>query len=139
MPTFVRPVVDNEAILVAAVALPDPFPRNPVGFQVVADTGAQGSWISQRVVDAVAPPHIGISAYATIAQSGETDLYRVRLDIPVQLEPGGTLTSGSYLDGMDLDVSLMPYQPPNYDIILGMDFLCLFHITMVAGNFILSN
>ena len=139
MPTFMRPVVDNEIILAAAVSLPDPFPRNPVGFQAVADTGAQGSWISQQVVDAVAPPHIGITAYATIAQGGETDQYRVRMDIPVQLEPGGTLTSGSYLHGTDLDVSLMPYQPPNYDVILGMDFLRLFHITMVAGNFILSN
>ena len=44
-----------------------------------------------------------------------------------------------FLTGTSLDVRLLPYQPPNYDIILGMDFLRLFHITIVLGDFFLSN
>ena len=33
----------------------------------------------------------------------------------------------------------LPYQPPDYDVLLGMDVLANFHITMHAGSFIMSN
>lgn len=134
MPTFIKAILNNQILLGAAVSLPSATPGgDPVSFPALADTGAQGTWISQKVVDAVQPHHIGKMNYATIAQQGETDLFKVRMDIPVEMGDGRILT------GTNLDASLLPYQPPNYDVILGMNFLCLFHITIVGGNFILSN
>lgn len=34
---------------------------------------------------------------------------------------------------------MLPYEPKNYDVILGMDLLSGFHLTLYGGNFILSN
>ncbi len=33
----------------------------------------------------------------------------------------------------------LPHQPTGYDVLLGMDFLKRFHITMWGGNFVMSN
>ena len=41
--------------------------------------------------------------------------------------------------GGAIDVLLLPYQPPDFDILLGMDFISLFHITLFDNEFILSN
>ena len=40
---------------------------------------------------------------------------------------------------MRLEVALLPFQPDNFDILLGMDFLMSFHLTMYGGAFIISN
>lgn len=41
--------------------------------------------------------------------------------------------------GRDLFVSGLPYQPEEYDVILGMDFIGAFHITIYRNRIILSN
>ena len=41
--------------------------------------------------------------------------------------------------GRELEVAELPYQPDNFDVLLGMDLLMDFHITMHGGLFILSN
>lgn len=38
-----------------------------------------------------------------------------------------------------MNVSLLPYQPKDYDVVLGMDFLADFHMTLVAGKLIMSS
>ena len=38
-----------------------------------------------------------------------------------------------------MEVTDLPNQPPNYDIILGMNFIRLFHITLYMGAMHLSN
>ena len=50
---------------------------------------------------------------------------------------GGTAMTADYR-GMEMEVALLPYQPQEYDVLLGMDFLLSFHFTMCAGNYILS-
>ena len=45
----------------------------------------------------------------------------------------------TYFRGSDMSVSLFPYQPENFDVLLGMDFLSGFHITLVAGKLIMSS
>ncbi len=34
---------------------------------------------------------------------------------------------------------LLPFTPPDFDVLLGMDLLTQFHITMYDGTFIFSN
>ena len=41
--------------------------------------------------------------------------------------------------GSDLSVLLLPYDPPNYDVLLGMNMLSRFHVTMHNGLVIFSN
>ena len=41
--------------------------------------------------------------------------------------------------GMDLEVGALTYDPTSYDVLLGMDFISAFHITMYGNNYILSN
>ncbi len=59
--------------------------------------------------------------------------YRVGLSIPIS--QGST----TLLVGAPVEVSELPFQPDNFDILLGMDFLAPFHFTMYNGMFILSN
>ena len=40
--------------------------------------------------------------------------------------------------GAPLVVMELPYQPPDYDVLLGMDVLANLHITMHASSFIMS-
>ena len=43
------------------------------------------------------------------------------------------------MSGAELEVAQLPFQPENFDILLGMDFLMHFHFTMHNNLFILSN
>ena len=70
------------------------------------------------------------------------EAYRVRLDIPIGSQvalPGGRIGHDHVLRGMDLEVGRLPYSPDNHDVLLGMDFLRVFHITMYGENYIFSN
>lgn len=73
----------------------------------------------------------------TSGQSINVPKYHVRIDIPiatnVQLEGGGQYRS-AYLQGKNMGVFQLPFQPSNYDVLLGMDFISLFHITLLAGD-----
>ncbi len=80
-----------------------------------------------------------------IPASGETiDTleFRVRIDIPIQSgivsSDGKTIPNVVYM-GKDLDAFELPYQPAQYDVLLGLDFVSLFHLTIYRDNFILSN
>ena len=48
-------------------------------------------------------------------------------------------TKEGYTRGKKLDVFGLPFQPNNYDVILGMDIISLFHITFFKSRFIISN
>ena len=68
--------------------------------------------------------------------------YRVRIDIPIESTvtlPGGGTANQPVLSGKEIDVAELPYQPNNYDVLLGMDFLFGYHLTIYGGLFILSN
>ncbi len=68
--------------------------------------------------------------------------YRIRLDIPIGDNislPDGTNLNRPFLRGKDMDVTLLNYGPSNYDVLIGMDLLEGFHITIYGTDFILSN
>ena len=101
--------------------------------------------ISKKVVDKVGLipsgffPIIGVTG-----GSITTEKYKVRIDIPILSEiklPGGGAYTDSILRGKDMDVALFPdsFKPETFDVLLGMDFLSAFHLTMYGDMFILSN
>ena len=103
-------------------------------YGALLDTGAQTTMISPRVVEEEGLEAIGLGSIVPV--SGKpitTQKYRIPLSIPVGR---GTEV---FVSGMELEVLLLPFQPDNFDILLGMDLLAAFHFTMYGGNLILSN
>ena len=99
--------------------------------------------ISKKVVDAVGLQVIGHMPITPVTgEPFNADKYRIRLDIPIDSAislPGGKVGQQPVLRGKDMEVAMLPYQPTNHDVLLGMDLLTAFHITMYENGFILSN
>ena len=129
MPTFQKPIEGGQVLLVASIedgALGRPY-------NALLDTGAQRTMVSPKVVDEVSLKAIGyIDIVGVSGDAMRTPKYLVDLRIPSKQ---GNLTLQV---GQELEVAQMPFQPGNFDILLGMDFLMTFHITMYNGLFILS-
>ncbi len=66
----------------------------------------------------------------------------IRLDVPITQNvvlSEGKIGSHDNLFGKEINVGKLPYIPMNHDVLIGMDFIGLFHITMYNNAFILSN
>lgn len=142
MGTFVGNIKDHQIILVGAVSQPHPTSSTPIPFDALLDTGAQATLITEKVVKDVGLVSIGTGRIIPVSGKViETNKYRIRLDIPIGDEivlPSGQRRMEPVLRGMELDVSQLPYQPQNHDILLGMDFINACHLTVHGGNYILS-
>lgn len=103
----------------------------------LVDTGAQISLVSPKVISDVMAIPIGVGAYtAANGQTQEADEYLLGIDIPIQLGDD----ESTYARGMTLRVLEVPaLHQEGYEVILGMDCLGLFHITMWNNTFVLSN
>ena len=143
MATFVGVISDRQIILRAWVRIAGASGSSHISYPALLDTGAQGTMISRKVVQEVGLQQIGHTSIIPV--SGEsliTEKYRIRLDIPIEsriLESDGSVVNEAILRGMDMDVALLPYDPSNYDVLLGMDLLHGFHLTMHGDTYILSN
>ncbi len=90
--------------------------------------------ISPRVVDSTDLKAIGYAPIVGVdGKPFQAETYRTTISIPIGR--GNVIVSS----GGELDVVQLPFQPENFDILLGMDFLTLLHFTMYGGSFILSN
>ena len=142
MPTFTGQIKNNQIIFLSAVSMPKAGVSNAKYYNCLLDTGAQKTLISEKVAVEVALTPIGTTDI--IPASGEvvtTNKYRIRLDIPVSSEtvfPGGVVKPDIAYRGKDMDVAQLPYQPNNYDILLGMDFISAIHLTLNGQIYILS-
>ena len=143
MPTFTAGVQNDQIILISAISIPNQSepPRNR--YNSLLDTGAQATLISEKVANDVGLVAVGGRTIVGIdGKPLPTEQYRVRLDIPVsspRKSPKGEWRTDTYFSGKDMVVSLLPYQPEDYDVVLGMNFLSDFHMTLFAGNLIMSN
>ena len=139
MPTFEQPVVGNQIIVIVTLSA---GPGEPAyNFRALLDTGATATAISPTAVRQLGLVPIG-DTEVTVA-NGQTETaftYFARVDIPIQypqsVPPG---TSGSFLWGKELVVVGLAYQPDGYDVILGMDIIGIFHVTIYNNRIILSN
>ena len=142
MPALIADIADDQIIVTSAVSAADQPDAPKRSCKSLLDTGSQATMISRKIVDDLGIAFIGRKNILPV--SGEiiaTEQYRVRLDIPIQATrtmPGGTVRQKDDFRGATLNVLLLPYQPEDYDIILGMDFLAPFHMTVAAGKLIMS-
>ena len=152
MPTFIGEIVNRQIIFNALISVPKSqgvqqgTAANVASYKTykaLLDTGAQRTMISQKVVSEVGLQGIGHQNIIPVSGSPiRTRKFRVRLDIPIdnvtQL-PNGNVQLNRSLRGKDMEVALLPYLPRNYDILLGMDLISEFHLTIHLNNFIMSN
>lgn len=142
MASFSRLIENGQIIFIATVSIPGDEDQN-VSLHALMDTGAQQTMISDKVVQALKIAPTGqIEIIPVTGSPALTDKFRVRLDIPISMGmalPNGMVGHHNVLTGMELEVGKLFYSPPNHDILIGMDFLAAFHITMYAGQYILSN
>ena len=145
MPIFSVSIKNNQIIFVSTIGMPPtsslPTPDSRP-YRTLFDTGAQLTGISPNVVS-----ELGLTAVCELSIMGvsgtevKTGGYRVRLNIPILtgvVLAGGKVVQKTDLRGRTLDVAKLPYQPPNYDVILGMDFIGSCHVTIQGGAFVLS-
>lgn len=91
--------------------------------------------MSSKVVDDLGFIPVGFASIGTVGgDTIETKEYRVDLGIPVQI--GNNEVFGV---GRSISVALLPYQPPNFDVLLGMDFISGYHITLFGNQIVISN
>ena len=145
MPTFNTVVKANQIIFVSTVSIPQALSTpSPEGrnHKTLFDTGAQCSLISPKVVSELQLVTIGDASITPVhGKAVPTRRYRVRLDIPVasmRSLPGGRAEPFTDVRGMELEVAELPYLPDDYDVLMGMDFIAPWHITIQGGQFILS-
>ena len=136
MPTFDQQVVDNQIIIDVALSEPG---GEQLAFKALVDTGAQATSVSPRVIEALGLVPTGpVSLIVASGESIASHKYRARVDIPI----GYNLTAGgstNFFYGDELTVVGLPHDPDGHDVLLGMDLIGIFHITIYRNSIILSN
>lgn len=142
MPTFTGSFDNRQILLVAGVKICGTHGPSLRRYKALLDTGAQGTLISPKVVSEVGLTPTESRLIAGIDGNPiETEGYRISLDIPVatsMLLPTGESAQAEFSIGRDLDVALLPCQPSNHDVLLGMDFIGSLHLTIHGDNYIIS-
>lgn len=152
MPTFVTQVIDNEIRLIVQLSSEEAQPE-PRSYWAVVDTGAQRTGITQRVVD-----DMGIHSFGTTMVQGidgqpkPSPLYRLTVNVPITIPATRVFTdvppdaTVNFASGGMADVMLLSdwkdapvVDERRADVLLGMDLLMHFHITMLGETFVLSN
>lgn len=114
-------------------------PGSQQAFSALLDTGAQSTLISHRVVQSLNAQSVGVGTF--LPANGKPQLahqYRLRIDIPVGYPTQGGQSTSTFATGFVLDVLTLPFQPPNFDVLLGMDMVAHYHITMYNGMVVFS-
>ncbi|MXW59363.1 MAG: hypothetical protein F4124_12820 [Acidimicrobiia bacterium] len=137
MPSFNVEVADDQILLRAAVLIPGIEGDTPPSFDAIVDTGSQITMISERVVESIGAESIGRRKILPVSGTPLiVPTYWLGVFIPITLE---NTEPNTFAAGRNLEAAQLPYEPSTYDILLGMDLLIGFHITMYGGQFILSN
>lgn len=140
MPTFEIRAADHQILLKVNVSIPPTDDGAEVvsdTFDALVDTGAQRTFVSSNVVEQIGAIPIDIASFVPAnGQSQETEVFRLLISIPY---PHDGQSSMTFMTGGELNVMRLPFRPHNFDVLLGMDFLSQFHISMFGGRIVLSN
>ena len=144
MPTFLGRIVNRQMILVAHVSdIGDDLNQEMPAFHALIDTGAQSSAISKNVVDQLNLQPSGWTTIVGVHGPEDVQVYTVRIGIPITeniVDSSGVSTPHTITRSRGrIEASLMGFQDPNFDVLLGMDVLAGFHLNIYADQFILSN
>lgn len=145
MPSFLGRIKDRQIILWVHVAKPnldsDSIGSEAIAFEALVDTGATISGMSPKVIESLGLKPDGWQSVTGVHGTADTPTYAVSIAVPISEEvsgPDGGATK-TFSRGANLEVALLQPQPNTFDVLLGMDLLENFHLTIHKDLFILSN
>lgn len=140
MPSFMGRIEGGRIVLNVVVGPPgmvDPT-EDFGGFKALLDTGATKSGISVRLIEQLGLKNngewvdmVGVHGPASVP------LYNVSLAIPISENPNQTHFKGDH--SLEVAELALDTDKAGFDVLLGMDFLASFHLTIYGQIFILSS
>ena len=116
--------------------------QNLLPFDALVDTGATVTGVSPKVVDRLdLQPHTWGEVQG-ISGPAEVDVCRVNIQLPISegvVEEDQVSVFTTTRGNEAMDVSVLDLGPHGPDVLLGMDFLRDFHLTIYRDLFIISN
>jgi hypothetical protein len=138
VPSFEQQIVNNRIVIFVDVSRGTGQPA--LQYHALLDTGAEVTAVSPKVVQNLNLLPIRATTLTVASGALVTTLeYRARVDIPITHNVAGSPEPSQFLYGKDLFVVGLPFQPIDYDVILGMDLIGFFHITIFGNRIIISN
>lgn len=99
--------------------------------------------VSQGIIDQLNPPILGYGTVQGVTGPAHSPIYELRIVIPTEVErigPDGSVSDGYYFYSGVVHVMVLTHEVgENIDVLLGMDMLANFHITMYKGLVIISS
>ena len=147
MPTFRGTIVDRQIILAVHVSkLPvksSPISA-PVSFRALLDTGATITSVSPKVVETLGLAPVSWHPVTGVHGTIDTATCAINITVPITEmvpDPDDKTTQAlqTFSRGAHLEVAALKIEPETFDVLLGMDLLEDFHLTVHADQFILSS
>ena len=150
MPTRGGQVSNGKILLEVAVRLPirsDDVEPPPHLFMGLLDTGATRTMVSRKIIKTLNASPCGVSAFVpATGKPKRAKVYLLDLAIPVVAgvapteDDTNTVDVSFYVRGLtNVPVLVLPGAFPDFDVLLGMDLISQFHITLCHGIYMLSN
>ena len=128
-------VTDRQIILPVLVSMPlqDAASADGDSWRALLDTGAGRTMITQNIVTKLHLSQVSTSMFQTASGAlTEAKVYRIRVT-PTVSDPPGVPAAGKIVPfprGCDVDALLLPHLPRGFDVLLGMDVVLHFHLTV---------
>ena len=115
----------------------DSPPTEQYSFRALLDTGATMSAISKKVVEKVGLVPGGWRLITGVHATGKTPTCSVGILVPVSEQAPEQVQI--HMRGLEkMEVSVLEFQPEDFDVLPGMDILQSCHLSMHGGVFVLS-
>lgn len=146
MPSLIVEIEDNNIVIPALVETPYTG-EVPVGMPVsttaLVDTGAQRTMVSRAIVDTLNAPILGYGTVLGVTGPAQTSIHELRIVIPTEFEQvglDGSVSDELYFYWGVVNVMVLSHEVgEGIDVLLGMDMLVDFHMTMHKGRVIISS
>ena len=139
MPTF-RGALDGRQILLSVwVSNPSPDANIANSYRALLDTGATISAISPKVLAELQLSQDGWMPIDGVHATDDLPTCTVGIHVPItelshDQRPPQTMVRGQNR----MKVTIMGHQPNTFDVLLGMDLLYEFHLTVYQDQFVIS-
>lgn len=143
MPSFAGSIDQGRILINVLVSVPNKdlddssLPDSQVGYRALVDTGATISGISEKVVSELGLIPDGWRPITGVHGTKNTLTCSVALHVAVS-EVNQSGETVHVRGSSKMSVTVLDFQPKDFDVILGMDMLMSYHLSMSNGMFILS-
>ena len=143
MPSFSGRIDQGRILINVLVSIPIQDPDDPslpdgqIAYRALVDTGATISGISKKVVKELGLIPDGWRPTTGVHGTKNTLTCSVALHVAVS-ESNAKGDTVHVRGSSKMSVTVLDFRPKDFDVILGMDMLMSYHLSMSNGMFILS-